>query len=148
MARFNLERDVQFFKGISSELVDSVIETIVVLYKLSISQSATNLYGESLSKTYNPGVNCPALIDRQESETRYDIYGPDRSQIVDFMFNRYKMEEIGFYPQVGDIIYHNNAYFEINNVKEDQLIGGQTYNKFSIICQTFMVRRDSLNIEK
>lgn len=148
MARFNLERDIQFFKGISSELVDDVIETIVVLYKLSIKNTATNLYGESLSKTYYQGVSCPAIIDRQESETRYDVYGSDRAQSVDFMFNRFKLEETGFYPQVGDVIYHNNAYFEINNVREDQLIGGQVSNNYSIICQTFMSRRKTLQLEE
>lgn len=147
MARFNLERDIQFFKGISSELIDSVIETIVILYKLSVSESQTNLYGESLSKTYYDGVNCTALIDRQDSEMRYDSYGSDRAQMVDFMFNRFKLEEIGFYPQVGDIIEHNNAYFEINNVREDQLIGGQVSNNYSIICQTFMTRRNTIQLQ-
>ena len=52
MARFTLDRDIRFFEGISRELVDAVITTAVVLYKLVIENSKTNLYGESLSKTY------------------------------------------------------------------------------------------------
>jgi hypothetical protein len=147
MARFNLERDMQFFKGISSELVDSVIETIVVLYKLSISESKTNLYGESLSKTYYQGVNCPALIDRNETEAKYEGFGADRVQLVNFMFNRYTLEEKNFYPEIGDVIWHNNAYFEINNVREDQLVGGQVGNNFSIVCTGYMTRLSSLQLE-
>jgi len=46
MARFALARDIKFFEGISRELVDAVIETAVVLYKLVIEDSKTNLYGE------------------------------------------------------------------------------------------------------
>ena len=43
MARFALSRDIKFFEGISRELVDAVIETAVVLYKLVIEDSKTNL---------------------------------------------------------------------------------------------------------
>ena len=42
---------------------------------------------------------------------------------------------------------HNDAYFEIDNVREDQLIGGQSGEKFSIICSTFMTRRSSIQTE-
>lgn len=146
MARFNLERDIQFFKGIASELVDEVIETLVVIYKLAPSKTQTNLYGESLSKVYYEGLQCSSLIDRQETSVRYEGFGPDTTQLVDFMFNRFKLESIGIKPEIGDIIYHNGAYFEINNIREDQLIGGQTINNFSLICQTFMTRVSSLQI--
>ena len=44
MARFALGRDIRFFEGISRELVDAVIDTAVVLYKLVIEDSKTNLY--------------------------------------------------------------------------------------------------------
>ena len=45
MARFALGRDIRFFEGISRELVDAVVTTAVVLYKLIIEDSKTNLYG-------------------------------------------------------------------------------------------------------
>jgi hypothetical protein len=57
------------------------------------------------------------------------------------------LEETNFYPEVGDIIYHNEGYFEIDNVTEEQLIGGRTDEKFSIICSTFMTRRSSIQTE-
>ena len=43
MARFALSRDIRFFEGISRELVDAVVTTAVVLYKLVIEDSKTNL---------------------------------------------------------------------------------------------------------
>jgi len=151
MARFALSRDIKFFEGISRELVDAVIETVVVLYKLIIEDSKTNLYGESLSKSYYQGVNAAAIIQRDDTSTNYEGFGGDASQTVQFRFNRFTLEETGFYPEVGDIIFHNDAYFEIDNVTEDQLIGGRvdTGNgeKFSIICSTFMTRRSSIQTE-
>jgi hypothetical protein len=147
MARFALSRDIRFFESISRELVDAVIETAVVLYKLVIEDSKTNLYGESLNKTYYQGVQTTAVIEREQSTSEYEGFGADKSQIVEFRFNRFTLEDTGFYPEIGDIIYHNDAYFEIDNVREDQLIGGQTENKFSIICSTFMTRRSTIQTE-
>jgi hypothetical protein len=147
MARFTLSRDIKFFEGISRELVDAVIETAVVLYKLVIEDSKTNLYGESLNKTYYQGVETTAVIERETSTSEYEGFGADKSQNVEFRFNRFTLEDTGFYPEVGDIIFHNNGYFEIDNVREDQLIGGQVNNKFSIICSTFMTRRSTIQTE-
>jgi hypothetical protein len=148
MPRFVLNRDVTFFESISSELVDDVVETIVSLYKLVIGKSSPNIYGESMSKTYYTPVNCTALIERSDTSTQYEGFGSDTVQTVDFRFNKFKLKEIGFYPEIGDIFYHNNAYFEVSNVREDQLVGGQTYNKYSIICETFMTRISTLQIEQ
>ena len=147
MARFTLSRDIKFFEGISRELVDVVIETAVVLYKLVIEDSKTNLYGESLNKTYYQGVETTAVIERESSTSDYEGFGPDKNQSVEFRFNRFTLEDTGFYPEVGDIIFHNNGYFEIDNVREDQMVGGQVVNKFSIICSTFMTRRSTIQTE-
>ena len=147
MARFALDRDVRFFEGISRELVDAVVTTGVILYKLIIEDSKTNLYGESLSKTYYQGVNCNAMIQREDSQSNYEGFGSDTSQTVEFRFNKFTLEDTGFYPEIGDIIFHNNGYFEIDNVKEEQLIGGRVDEKFSIICSTFMSRRSTIQTE-
>jgi hypothetical protein len=149
MARFTLDRDIRFFEGISRELVDAVVTTAVVLYKLVIENSKTNLYGESLSKTYYQGVECNAMIQREDTTATYEGFGSDQGQMVEFRFNRFTLKDKNLYPEIGDIIYHNDAYFEIDNVREDQLIGGRTGDQehFSIICSTFMSRRSSIQTE-
>jgi hypothetical protein len=149
MARFALSRDIKFFEGISRELVDAVVTTGVILYKLIIEDSKTNLYGESLSKSYYQGVNCNAIIERGETEVVYEGFGPDTNQTTQFRFNRFTLAEKGFYPDIGDLIFHNDAYFEIDNVNEDQLIGGRTGDTehFSIVCSTFMSRRSTIQTE-
>lgn len=149
MARFALSRDIKFFEGISRELVDAVVTTSVLLYKLIIEESKINLYGESLGKTYYEGTQCNAIIQRDDTAANYEGFGPDASQIVEFRFNRFTLAEKGFYPEVGDYIFHNDAYFEIDNVTEDFLIGGRVGEEehFSLICSTFMTRASSLQIE-
>lgn len=151
MARFALARDIKFFESISRELVDAIVETTVVLYKLIIEDSKTNLYGESLNKTYYQGVECNAMIQRDETTANYEGFGSDVSQNVEFRFNRFTLKEKNFYPEIGDIIYHNDGYFEIDNVREEMLIGGRVETgdgeKFTIICSTFMTRRSSIQTE-
>ena len=147
MARFALDRDIRFFEGISAELVDAVIQTTVVLYKLIIGESKTNLYGESLNKTYYKGVETTSIIERDDTSANYEGFGADANQNVKFRFNRFTLKDNNFYPEIGDIIYHNDAYFEIDNVREEQLIGGRVDEKFSIICSTFMTRRSSIQTE-
>jgi hypothetical protein len=149
MARFTLARDIRFFEGISRELVDAVVTTGVILYKLIVEDSKTNLYGESLSKTYFQGVETNAIIQREETAANYEGFGPDTSQTAQFRFNKFTLEDTGFYPEIGDLIFHNDAYFEIDNVNEDQLIGGRTGDAehFSIVCSTFMSRRSTIQTE-
>ena len=149
MPRFTLEKDITFFKNISRELVDSVIETSVVLYKLVIENSKVNIYGESLSKTYYTPVQTTCIIERQDTGVVYEGFGNDATQTVEFRFNKFTLEEVGFYPEIGDLIYHNNAYFEIDNVRDvDQLIGGQDYNDYSIMVNTFMTKRSGIQTEE
>lgn len=149
MPRFTLEKDIAFFRNISRELVDSVIETSVVLYKLVIENSKVNIYGESLSKTYYTPVQTTCIIERQDTGVTYEGFGNDANQTVEFRFNKFTLEEVGFYPEIGDLIYHNNAYFEIDNVRDvDQLIGGQDYNDYSIMVNTFMTKRSGIQVEE
>jgi hypothetical protein len=89
------------------------------------------------------------MIERQDTTATYEGFGSDQGQTVDFRFNRFTLKDTGFYPEIGDIIFHNDAYFEIDNVREDQLIGGRTGDQehFSIICSTFMSRKSSIQTE-
>ena len=148
MARFIGPNDITLFKHFSEELVEDIVTTTIQFFKLSIHESRTNLYGESLGKQYLQGVSVNALIERQESEANYEGFGFDRSQQVEYRFNRHTLDEKELYPEIGDVIFHNNGYFEIDNVREDYMLAGRTDSKFSIICSTFMTRRSQLNIEQ
>ena len=148
MARFALDRDIKFFEGISRELVDAVVENTAVIFKMIIESTKTNIYGESLNKTYYPGIEVACMIERGDTTVTYDGFGSDQGQTTQFRFNRFSLEDKGVYPEIGDIIYHNDGYFEIDNIQEDQLIGGRANAEFSIICSTFMTRKSTLQIEE
>lgn len=148
MPKFVLGRDVEFFKSIARELVSDIVQVPIVLFKVNINETKVNIYGEAMNKTWYPGVELYALVDKEPESARYEGFGLDTDQNVTFKLDRWMLEEKNSYPEVGDIINWNGGYFEIDNTNEIQLVGGQSYNNFSVVCSTFMVSKSNLNIEE
>ena len=87
-------------------------------------------------------------INKETGVTNYDGFGPERNQNVEFRFDRFMCEERNAYPEVGDVIYFDSSYYEIDNTSEVQYVGGFAKNNFSIVCSTIMVSKSTLNIEE
>lgn len=148
MPKFISDRDVRFFKHIAREVVDDVVQNTCVLYKINLADTKINLYGEAIGKTWHIGVELYVLINKRESETSYEGFGADRTQNIEFRFDRFMCEEKNAYPEIGDVIYFDNSYYEIDNTSEIQYSGGLSKNNFSIVCSTIMVSKSMLNIEE
>jgi hypothetical protein len=148
MPKFLQARDIDLFKSITREVVDDVVQNTIVLFKINMNETKVNIYGEALNKTWYPGVQVYALINKDPESIRYEGFGPEIDQNITFKLDRWMLEEKGIYPEIGDIINFNDGYFEIDNTNEVQFVGGQTYNNFSVVCSTFMVSKSNLNIEE
>jgi hypothetical protein len=148
MPKFISERDVAFFKGIAREIVDVVVENTIVLFKVNLNETKINIYGEAMNKTWYPGVQLYALINKEPETSTYEGFGPDANQNIEFRLDRFMCEEKGVYPEIGDVIFFDKSYYEIDNTNEVQFVGGLPDNNFSIVCSTFMVNKSSLNIEE
>jgi hypothetical protein len=148
MPKFSLGRDLDFFHSIARELVDTVIENTFVLFKIDLNATKVNIYGESLNKTWHPGVELFGLVDKDPEGVIYEGFGPDLTQAMTFKVERALCEERNAYPEIGDVRYYDDTYYEIDNTNEIQFVGGQPYNNFSIVCSTFVVREATLNISK
>ena len=42
----------------------------------------------------------------------------------------------------------NSGYWEISSINENQLVGGQTDYNHSVVCNTYLQRMSTLNIER
>lgn len=147
MPKFISPRDVAFFKGIARELVDDVVQTLVVLYKINLVETKINLYGESLAKQWHTGIELPCLINKDPGQINYEGFGPESVQSIVFKFDRFMCEEKNTYPEIGDVIFFDNTYYEIDTTYEVQYSGGQPDNNFSIVCTTFMTNRVTINAD-
>ena len=148
MPKFLQTRDIEFFKSIARELVDDVVQNTIVLFKVNMNETKVNIYGESLNKTWYPGVELYALYSKSPEDVVYEGFGPEMQQNITFKLDRMMCEEKNVYPEVGDIIFFDTSYYEIDNTNEIQFVGGSPDNNFSIVCETFMVTKSNLNIEE
>jgi hypothetical protein len=104
MPLFKRDRDLGLFHTINKELVTTVIDTRISIYKINLLDTDINIYGEGLEKVYFPGVQIAALIDHVNPEYETDDFGPDYSQTLQIRFHRNTLRDAGVYPEVGDII--------------------------------------------
>lgn len=151
MPKFMLARDLDLFRSVARELVDTVIENTCVLFKVNLNETQINIYGEAMNKTWHPGIQLYTLIDKEAPSVAYEGFGSERQQSITFKFDRLLCEERNAYPEIGDVIYFDNSYYEIDNTSEEQFVGGlpgeASDRNWSIVCSTFMVNKATLNIE-
>lgn len=155
-SRFLSQTDRNFFETVNKELLgsprdkkDGVINTFVKLFRLSVENTTTNLYGEAAAgKIYLPGVQLPTLITAEDFDFNTDEFGPDLRQLATFSFEREYLVGLPLVTSIGDIIDWNYAHWEISSLNENQLIGGQIDSNFSVVCSAFLVRKSNLQIER
>ena len=155
MPKFFNAKDIDFIKTISEEVVDYLVEQAVVLFKVSVGETKTNLYGESLGKVWRAPSTLMCIVDREPMNVVYEGFGADRQGLVEFRFNIQRLREESYavpkvrdingtlipteaiqnttvgYPEIGDVMLYDEIYYEIDNVKEPQWIGGspEIYDK-------------------
>jgi len=144
---YNRRKDMDFFNSINNELINRIIQTLVVIYKINV-ETSSNIYGESNEKTYSKGIQIGCIITHEEQVTNsQDGFIPSVDQNIELAFHREMMNSRGFYPQIGDIVEWNESFYEIQSIVENQLIGGSQYKNFSIVCRCSMTNRDKLQLE-
>ncbi len=124
----------------------NIIEQMVVVYKISSEETTPSVYGESMDKIYYPGLETSCLVESDPQSTSYEGFGPDVKKGTIFRFHQKLCEVKDIYPEVGDIILWEHAYFEIGNIVENQFLGGQPEKNYSLVCNAHMTRKSKLNI--
>ena len=155
--RFLPQRDVNLITRVSRELVgdaqnnkDGLINQECVVYKPSLQESAVNMYGEAAGgkKVYKNGVEMNALVAADDFDFNTDEFGPDAQQNVVFSFLRQAFIDAEMVLEIGDLIDWNYGYFEVGSINENQLVGGQFDQNFSVVATTFLIRKSSIQIER
>jgi hypothetical protein len=155
--RFLHQRDVDLVTRVTKELVgdkqnnkDGLINQECVIYKPSLHESAVNMYGEGAGgkRIYKNGVQMNALITADDFDFNQDDFGPDANQTATFSFLRQSFIDASMVLEMGDLIDWNYGYFEVGSINENQLIGGMYDQNYSVIANTFLVRKSSIQIER
>lgn len=176
MALFGGQRDISLFRTLNRELINEIIDTEVDIFKAAIHDTVGNLYGEALNKVYKQGVRVACLIDMRDEEWSSDEFGADVNHGAEFKFLRDDLLPAGSIGtpaanvvlEIGDIIWWDATYWEIDEVHEHQYLfgknpdtdkgfidgertdslGGEFGSSFSIIVNTHETRKSKLKLEK
>jgi len=160
MALFGRQRDILLFNSINRELLGDVITQQVGYYKISLSKSTVNMYGESTEKYVSDPALLNCLITRGDQTWNSDDWGPDVVRTLDFNFFRQDLLDIQLVPEIGDVIFYYENYYEVDGIVENQLFVGKSpdyaYSQglenfgssISIKCATHLVPADKIGITK
>lgn len=122
---FGSRTDANLLTHIGRELVHRVVEQEVLFYKIDIESSEDNIYGEAPEKTYYRPVHINCLIKRSEQNWNEQEYGPDYNRPFEFRFYKADFVDLGFKPELGDIIEWHKTFYEVDGLKENQLFVGK-----------------------
>ena len=154
--RYYPQKDLDTIEKFNRELLgepnisnDGIIDQFVILYRPSVYETETNMYGESSDgKVYQQGVKLPCVVNAEDFDFNISEFGADNRQNVTFSFQRAYLVEVDLKPDIGDILKWSEGYFEVNTYNENQLVGGQPDNSHSIVVQAHLTRLSTTNIEE
>ena len=163
MALFGSARDASLIRSVNRELINEFIDTEVALYKLSLGDSATNIYDESDSKVYYTPIRINTIIQKDEKTIAADDFGIDSTRTGIFAFLRDDLVKVNIHIEGGDIIEYDNEFYEIDSVHGSQYWTGRNpstdlgFNlgdreefglSIAIRAEGHLTRRNGLNIKE
>lgn len=160
MALFGSARDIATFKIFTKEIVEDIVSQEIGYYKIMLSDTPTNIYGEATKKYFVGPVLIPCLIERGDFNMEEKDMTVDSVRAVSFRFFKDHLVEASVFPEVGDVIMYYEDYYEVNNVNENQLILGKNIDyvysngaanfgqSYSIILECHYASPDKLGITK
>ena len=138
MALFGQARDISMFRYVNRELMGNIISQQAAFYKLRLSQTNFNMYGEAAEQKYYDGpILLYTLIDLPDQEWSTDDLGVNFNWKPTFRFLRddllNKLEDYNedtiyganLVPQPGDIILYETAYYEVTATNAAQYFVGK-----------------------
>jgi hypothetical protein len=156
MALFGGMRDAKFLASINREMINAIIDTEIEFYKLIVQTTESNIYGESDAKSYYDSILLPCIITKESKTSTMDDYGHTYTRTMQFGVSRDLLERADFYPEVGDIVFWDNEYYELDNVDANQYFVGKNPETWpngdshgysvSIMCDAHATRQTPQNI--
>ena len=168
MPIFGRQTDRNLIKHFSKEVLQNILDTPVLIFKPHITKTNTNLYGEGVSgdKNWRPGVTLYATINREDQEWSSNEFGIDLDQKATFSFLNEDIWSIattgaeetdGFAIEIGDLIYYDSNYWEIDTTVKNQYLHGRNLategapslngESFSTVATAHITRKSKINIE-
>jgi hypothetical protein len=133
---------------LNRELINDVMDTPVILYKLNPTKTQVNSYGESDKKKYEIGVQIACMLRVENQQATEEMEMVNIAQTIEAAFLREELRLTNLLPTMGDIIEFDNHYYEINTAIDAQYWAGRTAYNHAIVCQAHLTRKSNLQLER
>lgn len=143
------QKELNLINSMNTELIDEILGQYVDVYKISIENTETNIYGEATDgkKYFESGFRVNCLIQFEEPVSDLTEFGTDINTNVELYFLRESLSGSNFYPEVGDIVDWNDFYWEIGTVVEPQLVSGHTEYSHQVKVMASRTRLSNVTFE-
>jgi len=138
MALFGQSRDISMFRYVNRELMGNIMSQQCAFFKLRLSQTNFNMYGEAAEEKYYDGpILLYSVIENPQEEWSTDDLGVNynvkpvfrflRDDLLDKLkdFNEDTIYGANLVPQVGDVIFYQQSYFEVTSTNANQFFVGK-----------------------
>ena len=169
MALYGEARDISLFRHINRELMGNIISQECAFYKYRLAETKVNMYGEaSEGRFFQEPVLLNAIIEVGDQNAPVQDGNVGFTWPITFKFLRDDLVDANVVPEFGDIIFYQNAYWEIDNTNLIQFFTGKDPDypyyddngnnplnpglenfgwNASVICFTHYVPSDRVNIQ-
>jgi hypothetical protein len=163
MAIFGSARDASLLRSINRELINDFIDTEVAFYKLSLEDTAANMYDEADNKVYYAPMRINSLVQKDEKTMLGDDYGLEYTRTGIFAFHRPDLKDKNIIIEEGDVLEWDNEFWEIDSVGSSQYWSGRNPTtdlgftqgdrgefgeSVATIVNAHVTRRNRLNIQE
>ena len=145
--RFTSQQDYNSMIRFNKELVNTIVDVSVLIYKINLQATIINVYGEAPTKERWTATQVQCLLSQQPGIATENGGQIDFEQGMVFAFLRESLRDKNVYPEIGDVVEWDNQYFELNTVNEVQKYGGRMEYNHSIVCEAHVTMRRPLQIE-
>jgi len=161
MALFAGGRDASLVRKLNTELMRRWIDTEIEFYKLSMNDTQDNIYMEADSKKYFQPMKLHCTVQKDPREIAAGDAGLDSNRLGTFAFIRNDLKDASIVIEIGDLIWWDGDYYEIDNVNGSQYWSGRNpetllgttsgeIDEFgysvSITCDTHVTRRNKISV--
>jgi len=124
MALFGSARDASLVRSVNRELINNFVDTEVAFYKLSLEDTAANMYDEADNKVYFSPMRFNCIVQKDDKSYIGDDAGYDSTRTATFAFHRPELKENNVVIEEGDVIEWDNEFYEIDGVSSSQYFRG------------------------
>jgi hypothetical protein len=125
--------EINFFDGITKELLQRIVGQKVIYYAISDEHTNTHrLYDEAIKKTSYRPVEVNALILFNEPLQTATQFSIDTLYSIEVYFHIHELRERNVIPREGDFVKFGDILYEIEKLNKPQIVYGQVENQVMV----------------